>query len=290
MTPIRLGTRSSALAMAQTDMVARAIQALGDEVQYCPMTTEGDRQSGPLQALGGKGVFIRDIERALVGHEVDMAVHSLKDVTSTMAEGTVLAGFLGGESCADCLVSRAGWDLTTLPQGATVGTSSLRRAALCHYHRPDLQVVPIRGNVQTRLMQLARLDAVLLSEVGLRRLGITQWPSVSLSPLQFVPAPGQGVIAIQVRESDARAMAVATAISDANTQCHATAHIQFLKGAHFNCLIPLGMYSQVCDGRFMATLFRARDRHMAFAQFDCDIQDKDRVSWEWGNRWHHHPL
>lgn len=292
MMPFRLGTRSSALAMAQADLVAHAIQAQGASVTVCPMTTEGDRTMGPLQAMGGKGVFIRDIEQALLSHSVDMAIHSLKDVTATMAEGTVLAGFLGGESCRDCVVSHAGWDLSTLPLGATVGSSSLRRAALCHYYRPDIRVVPIRGNVQTRLAHLDTLDAVMLSEVGLLRLGLTQWPYVPLSPFSFVPAPGQGVIAIQVRDDDDRSLAMAEAISDATTRCHASAHTHFLKGAHFDCRVPLGMHSWVSAQRFMATLFRATDTYqqMAFAQFECDIQERDRVSWEWGQRWHHTPL
>ncbi|NDD66450.1 hydroxymethylbilane synthase [bacterium] len=292
MMPLRLGTRSSALAMAQADMVSHAIQVRGGEVTLCPMTTEGDRSMGSLQAMGGKGVFIRDIERALLSHEVDMAIHSLKDVTATMADGTVLAGFLGGESCRDCLVSHAGWDLSTLPSGATVGSSSLRRAALCHYYRPDIQVVPIRGNVQTRLASLDTLDAVMLSEVGLLRLGITQWPVVPLSPLDFIPAPGQGVIAIQVRDDDERARTMAAAISDPLTQCHASAHTHFLRGAHFDCQVPLGMHSWLVGQRFLATLFRATATYqqMAFAQFECGMEERDQVAWEWGQRWHHTPL
>ncbi len=287
MTPIRLGTRSSPLAMAQASLVRDVIRHVNPALEpvICPMTTLGDRVDGPLQEMGGKGVFIRDIEQALLDHHIDMAVHSLKDVTANMADGTILGGFVGNESCRDCLVGPAGVSLATLPVGAKVGTGSLRRRALLAYHRPDVVVVPIRGNIQRRLSYLTELDAIILSEVSLLRLPDLRVQYEPLSPLEFVPAPGQGVIGLQVREDDMGLQELARAMSPALTWLHASAHMQFLRGAQFDCRVPLGIYSTVLGDEWVATVFKADEclKQMQWFQYTCAIIEREEKAFEWGS-------
>lgn len=286
MIPIRLGTRSSPLAMAQASLVGDLIRQANPDIEpvICPMTTLGDRVDGPLQAMGGKGVFIRDIEQALLDCQIDMAVHSLKDVTANMAYGTILGGFVGNESCRDCLVGPAGVSLATLPVGAKVGTGSLRRRALLAYHRPDVEVVPIRGNIQRRLDYLSELDAIVLSEVSLLRLPDLLVPYEPLSPLEFVPAPGQGVIGLQVRSEDSGLQELARGISPDLTWLHASAHMQFLRGAQFDCRIPLGIYSTVVGDEWVATVFKADEslRQMQWLQYACGFLEREEKAFEWG--------
>src|SRR5216110_3034686 len=209
--PMKLGTRGSPLALVQARAVAARLGTLGVDVEIVPIRTEGDRRvDASLAAIGGKGLFVREIEEALREGLIDGAVHSLKDLPAELPAGLTLAAFAEREDPRDVLVSRSGASFEDLPVGAVVGTSSPRRRALALALRPDLVVEPIRGNVDTRLRRLERgaLDGVLLAAAGLARLGLTAPHAQLLDPEVFVPAVGQGVLAIEARADDRRAGAL----------------------------------------------------------------------------------
>jgi hydroxymethylbilane synthase len=207
---IRLATRGSALALAQAQAVATRLQAGGARVELLVVRTEGDRRAeARLAAIGGKGLFVREIEEALLRGDADVAVHSLKDLPAELPTGLMLAVFPEREDPRDTLVTRAPGALDALPRGAHVGSSSPRRRAIALSLRPDLAVEPIRGNVDTRLGKLASgaWDAILLAAAGLRRLGIAPPHATPLAPDVFVPAVGQGALGIEARADDAETLA-----------------------------------------------------------------------------------
>ncbi|MGE4170267.1 MAG: hydroxymethylbilane synthase [Candidatus Margulisiibacteriota bacterium] len=250
MTPIRLGTRGSALALIQANRVKTELEAAfpGTTVEIHIIKTEGDRnQTSLLSQIGGKGVFIRDIETALVQNTIDIAVHSLKDITSTLLPGLVLGGFLKPESRLDALVCKGNYTLDTLPTCAVVGTGAARRVAQLSMLCPDLNTKPIRGNVETRLAKLADptqgLDAILLSEAGLIRLNLTHHITQTLSPEEFLPAPGQGVIALEHRSDDAKAQHWCAALSDPTQTLLSQTELAFLSQVGLDCASPLGLYA-----------------------------------------------
>src|SRR5262245_57160213 len=196
---IRVGTRGSALALAQAGLVRAG---LGADAEIVPMRTEGDRLAdATLAAVGGKGLFVREIEEALLRGQIDVAVHSLKDLPAEPPAGLALVAFLPREDARDVLVALRSVTLDDLPPGAVIGTSSPRRRGLGLAAGPDLGVEPIRGNVDTRLRKLAAggFEAVLLAAAGLRRLGLAPAHCAPLDPERFVPAVGQGIIAVEAR-------------------------------------------------------------------------------------------
>ena len=259
---VRLGTRGSPLALKQAYMVQEQLQARFSDIQVSIIVikTQGDVDlQSPLSEIGGKGVFIKEIEQALLAGEIDIAVHSLKDVTSRVHPDLVLSGFLQAESIADALVSKSGYTLETLPLNAVVATGSIRRQALLKKLRPDVRTIGIRGNIQTRLTKLEdeSIQAILLSEAGLIRMGC----SYSVCPLdteQFYPAPGQGVIVIQTRVSDHESEALCDAINSIEQARLSRLELNLLAYVGFDCRIPLGVYTRYEQGQVSMQVFLAK--------------------------------
>jgi hydroxymethylbilane synthase len=249
---IRLATRASALALAQARSVADRLERGGARVQIVPMRTEGDRRAeARLAAVGGKGLFVREIEEALLRGDVDVAVHSLKDLPAELPPGLTLAIFPEREDARDVLVTRDGHGLESLGRGAVVGTSSPRRRAIVLSLRPDLVVTPIRGNVDTRLAKLAtrEWDAVLLAAAGLRRLGVAPRHATALPPDVFVPAVGQGVLGVEARADDAATQAALRPIDHAPTRACALAERAFLARLGASCVTPIAAHARHGDAR-----------------------------------------
>jgi hydroxymethylbilane synthase len=215
------------------------------------MTTDGDRfLSQPLSTIGGKGLFVKEIEQALLDGRADLAVHSLKDMTSFMPEGLMLAAVPTREDPRDAFCSPAGLTLATLPQGARVGTSSLRRSCALRSRRPDLEIVSLRGNVQTRLNRTRELGlaGTMLAYAGLKRLGLEAAVTEVLPTHVSLPAVGQGVLAIQCRSEDAEVRALLAPLDDALTRVAVTAERALLARLEGGCTVPLAGHATVTDG------------------------------------------
>jgi hydroxymethylbilane synthase len=243
--PLRIGTRGSALALWQARHVQERLAALGQAATLHEITTTGDRlQDRRLEAVGGKGAFLKEIEEALLADEVDLAVHSLKDVPTALPEGLALVAILERADPRDVLVS-SGARLSELRAGARVGTTSLRRRSLVRALRPELDIQDLRGNVDTRLRRLreGRFDAILLAMAGLSRLGRGGEATEVLEPRQFVPAPGQGAIAIECREDDAVARVAVAALDHEPTARAVAAERAFLAALGGGCNVPLGAHA-----------------------------------------------
>jgi hydroxymethylbilane synthase len=257
---VRIGSRGSLLALWQAEHVKARLEALGHAVSIQVITTTGDRvQDRRLEAVGGKGAFLKEIEEALLAGEVDLAVHSLKDVPTALPEGLRIAAVLERADPRDALVS-SGPRLLDLPEGSRVGTTSLRRQAVLRELRPDLVVSDLRGNVDTRLARLreGRFDAILLAMAGLVRLGRAGEVTEALDPSRFVPAPGQGAIALECREGD-RLLADAVAPLDHGPSSSAvTAEREFLARLGGGCNVPLGAHAQADGSGLKLVAFVAR--------------------------------
>jgi hydroxymethylbilane synthase len=231
-------------------------------VELVPIRTEGDRLAeARLAALGGKGLFVRELEQALIEGRVDCAVHSLKDLPAALPAGLVLAAFPPREAPGDVLVTRQGGGLDDLPAGAVVGTSSPRRRALVLALRPDLSVVPMRGNVDTRLRKLAdgACDGVVLAAAGLARLGLTPVHVRALDPAVFVPAVGQGILAVEARASDRRALALLEAVDHGPTRVCALAERAYLARLGASCNSPMAAHATLARGRLRVTALVASE-------------------------------
>jgi hydroxymethylbilane synthase len=257
---IRIGSRGSLLARWQAEHVKTRLEALGHAVSIQVITTTGDRiQDRRLEAVGGKGAFLKEIEEALLANEVDLAVHSLKDVPTELPAGLHLVAVLERADPRDAFVSN-GPRLFDLPAGSRVGTTSLRRQAVLRELRPDLLVSDLRGNVDTRLSRLreGRFDAILLAMAGLVRLGREAEVTEALDPMQFVPAPGQGAIGLECRDED-RSLAVAIApLHHAPSAAAVAAERAFLSGLGGGCNVPLGAYAQAVGLDWRLVAFVAR--------------------------------
>ena len=218
---LRVGTRRSALARAQTDFV---IAGLGAPVEIVPIVTAGDRTAAPIDVIGGTGVFVSALRDALLAGDIDLAVHSAKDLPVVPAEGIVLGAVPSREDPRDAVVARDKLTLAELPKGSLVGTGSPRRAAQLRALGLDLSVVPVRGNVDTRLAHVGEnLDAVVLAVAGLRRLGRFDAITEILDPVRFVPAPAQGALAVECRAGDLAAREALAAFDDAGARACITA-------------------------------------------------------------------
>jgi hydroxymethylbilane synthase len=245
---IRIGTRASVLALAQARSVAAALGPA--DVEIVPMRTEGDRLADArLAVVGGKGLFVREIEDALLRGDIDAAVHSLKDLPADQPSGLTLAAFPAREDARDVLVARQPATLHTLAPGARIGTSSPRRRALLLSMRPDLVVEPIRGNVDTRLRKLAdgAFDAVVLAAAGLRRLALAPEHCQPLDPEVFVPAVGQGIIAVQARGDDEATQARLRQVDEPATRLCALAERACLARLGASCNTPMAAHARL-DG------------------------------------------
>jgi hydroxymethylbilane synthase len=247
---IRLGTRRSALALAQSSIVADELSgASGRAVELVHITTEGDVSSAPLASLGGTGVFVSALRDALLSGEVDVAVHSLKDLPTAPAPGLELIAVPCRADARDALVARDGFTLATLPHAALVGTGSPRRAAQLKALRPDLEVVDIRGNIDTRLGLVVdgSVDAVVLAQAGLERLGRQAIVTQTIDPSQMLPAPGQGALAVEVREGalDESLQTPLRSLDDGATRAAVTAERAVLSALEAGCSAPVGALAVV---------------------------------------------
>jgi hydroxymethylbilane synthase len=248
---LRLGTRRSALAMAQSGRVADALRAVGHDVELVEVVTEGDRSAAAVAELPGTGVFVTELRARLLAGEVDFAVHSLKDLPTAPAADLVTAAVPRREDPRDALVSRDGLRLNALPVGSTVGTGAPRRVAQLRALGLGLEVVAIRGNVDSRLRRVSDgdLDAVVVAAAGLARLGRLGEASEILDPGQMLPAPGQGALAIECRSADtALTEILAAALDDATTRATVAAERVLLADLEAGCTAPVGALADVAEG------------------------------------------
>jgi hydroxymethylbilane synthase len=247
---MKIGTRGSALALAQTSTIARALEKSGVEVELVTITTEGDTSSASLASLGGSGVFASALREALLGGRVDAIVHSLKDLPTADFPGLAIAAVPKREDARDALCARDGLTLDTLPDGARVGTGSPRRRSQLLARRPDLEVVDIRGNVDTRLRRIGApdaggLDAVVLAAAGLSRLGRLDAVTEFLGIDGWPTAPGQGAVAVEVRAGDEK---LVSTLDHRATRTIVEAERQVLALLEAGCAAPVGVNAFVDDG------------------------------------------
>jgi hydroxymethylbilane synthase len=245
---LRIGTRGSPLALAQARMVQAALaEALGAEwnahtIEIVTIRTSGDRiQDRALSEAGGKGLFTKEIEEALSRGDIDLAVHSAKDMPTALPDGLMLAACLAREDVRDVFISRKAASLRELPRGAVVGTASLRRQAMVRRVRPDISTVVLRGNVETRLRKLdaGEVDATLLAIAGLKRLGLTDHATALLDENEFLPAVGQGAVTIEAREDDPRTRELLGRIDHADTGVALACERAFLAVLDGSCRTPI---------------------------------------------------
>ena len=257
MTIIRIGTRTSELALRQARMVQAALTAQGLESELVTYKTVGDKRlDEPLSSIGAKGLFTKELETGLLKRKIDVAVHSLKDLPTESPAGLVVAAVLVREDPRDALVVNGrimAESLAELPPGSRVGTSSLRRRAQLLSARPDLEVAELRGNVPTRLKKVdeGRVHAAILAAAGLHRLGAHQHIKSYLDAPAWLPAAGQGAIAVQTREDDDRIRPLAEAMNDVPTMCAVRAERAFLAALEGGCQVPIGALAIESEGGAM---------------------------------------
>ncbi|MBP1995941.1 hydroxymethylbilane synthase [Paenibacillus eucommiae] len=267
MKTIIVGTRQSTLALGQTEQVVEQLQRISDEhglgcnFEIKKIITKGDRiLDVTLSKVGGKGLFVKELEQGLLDGEIDMAVHSMKDMPFELPEGLVVGAVPIREDARDCIITRGHRSLDELPQGALVGTSSLRRASQMQHYRPDLRIESIRGNIDSRLRKLEAedFDAILLAAAGLHRLGWQDRISAYLPPEICLPAVGQGALCIECRGGDAFMLDLLSRFQDASTALAVRAERSFLGRLQGGCQVPLGAFASVSaessGGRPLLTL------------------------------------
>ena len=255
MRPLRIGSRGSILARWQAEFVRKQLfQVSGVEAEIFIIKTSGDKmQQAPLTQIGGKGIFIKELEEALLEETVDLAVHSVKDIPTETPSRLHFPAVCRRDDVRDCLVSSKGATLANLKQGARVGTSSLRRQAQLRHNRPDLDIRELRGNVDTRLRKVesGEYDAIILSKAGLDRLGWSQKITEALSPEISLPAVGQGAIAIQARVKDTEAADILGKLDDAETRTAVIAERALLAALQGGCQVPLGAWARIDRGELV---------------------------------------
>lgn len=246
---LRLGTRGSKLARWQAEWVAKQLTDAGHQVELILISTQGDVTTGPLGEAGGIGLFTKEIQRALLAEEIDLAVHSLKDLPTDPVAGLQLGAVPPRESNHDALVSCNFADLESLPSGARVGTGSVRRRAQLLHQRQDLSVLDIRGNVDTRLRKLdeGEYDAIVLAEAGLKRLGWSERISAVLDRSVMLPAVGQGALGVEIRADDQATAAAVDVLNDEATHLAVRAEREMLAALRGGCLAPVGAWARCTD-------------------------------------------
>jgi hydroxymethylbilane synthase len=246
---LRIATRHSPLAMWQAEHVAELLAAHGIETELVPLVSGGDIDMRPIDGSRQMGVFTKRIQQALIDDEADIAVHSLKDLPTAVDARFTLTAVPTRETVHDCLLAKMPHDLDDLPRGARIGTGSRRRAAQLLSLRADLDIQPIRGNVQTRLAKLeaGEFDAIILAKAGLVRLEMTEIPHVTLSLEQMLPAPGQGALGIETRSDDVEATKAVASIDHADTRAAVTAERTLLANLHGGCLAPIAALGKVTE-------------------------------------------
>ena len=250
---LRIATRKSPLALWQANHVRDALMARnpGLDVELFTMTTQGDKiLDTPLAKVGGKGLFVKELELGILEGRADLAVHSMKDVPVEFPEGLGLAAILKREDPRDVLISKTFSSIDALPEGARVGTSSLRRQCQLRARRPDLEVLDLRGNVNTRLTKLDNgdYDAILLAAAGVKRMGWEDRITEFLPPEQFLPAIGQGAIGIEIRVADERVSRVVKALNDEQTATRIRAERALNERLQGGCQVPIAGYSEISHG------------------------------------------
>ncbi|MCB9645854.1 MAG: hydroxymethylbilane synthase [Deltaproteobacteria bacterium] len=269
-TTVRIATRKSPLALWQAEHVAERLQALepGLQAELVKLTTQGDKiLDQALSKVGGKDLFVKEIEMALLDGRAEVAVHSLKDVPTDLPAGLSIRAFPPREDPRDALVSLKGYTMADLPKGAKVGTSSLRRAAQLLRRRPDVQIVPIRGNVQTRLRKLEEegMDATLLAYAGLLRLEMADVATEVLDPSVSLPAIGQGILAVETKDEDEATNRRVSALDDAGARAAALMERAFLRKLQGGCQVPIAGHATVDGDRIqMRGLVAALDGSLVY--------------------------
>ena len=283
---LRLGTRGSPLALAQARMVRQSLATAHgfdpEQIAIEVIRTSGDRiQDRPLADVGGKGLFTKEIEEALAAGTIDLAVHSSKDMPTMLPPGLVLSAFMEREDPRDAFISRKAKSIADLPRGATVGTASLRRQAMVKRQRPDLTIVPLRGNVETRLRKLDEgvADATLLALAGLKRLGLADAATAVLDVDEFLPAVGQGAIGIETRADDSRTRELLAAINHADTFCALAAERAFLAVLDGSCRTPIGGHATISGGRlhFRGMVVKPDGSEAFEATREGDVRDAEKL-------------
>jgi len=247
---IVIGTRGSKLALWQAEHIASRIRERfpAIEVTLKKIVTTGDKiLDVPLAKIGGKGLFTKELENAMLSGDIDLAVHSLKDMPTELPEGLMLAAITTRADASDAFVSLRYNSLDALPQGAKVGTSSLRRRAQILKYRPDLQTIDLRGNLDTRIKKLENqeMDAIILATAGLKRLGLEQYITQILPIEICLPAVGQGALAIETRQDDAEVLSVLEFLNDSETIAAVTAERAYLREVQGGCQVPVGVHGEV---------------------------------------------
>ncbi len=275
---IRIGSRGSALALWQARHVEARLRSLAHEVELRVIVTTGDRVlDRRLENVGGKGAFLKEIEEAMLAGEVDLAVHSLKDVPTALPEGLGLVAFLERADPRDAVLTGSGGPLSGLASGSVVGTTSLRRQCQLRAMRPDLRIEDLRGNVDTRIRRLreGRFAAILLAMAGLTRLGRQGEVTEVLDPDTFVPAPGQGAIALECRQGDHDVAGAVAALHHPPTAAAVAAERAFLHELHGGCNVPLGAHARPRDGGWHLLAFVGREDGSSLLRGEAEGEDPE---------------
>ena len=274
---IKIGTRGSKLALTQAKLVADSLKKVDPEIttEICVIKTSGDiMQDVTLTKIGGKGVFVKEIEDALLSGTVDLAVHSMKDVPTEIPEGLTFAAIMQREDVRDILVSKNNRKMEFMPRGARIGTGSMRRAAQLLAVLPDLAIVPLRGNLETRLKKIEteNLQGIILAAAGMKRMGLAEKISQYLPVETILPAVGQGALGLEIRESDDDLKSILTKLNHAPTAAEITAERSFLRHLGGGCLMPIAAFGKL-EGEQLSL-----DGLVAAPQGTSIIRDKVRGS------------
>ena len=274
---IKIGTRGSKLALTQAKLVADSLKKVDPEIttEICVIKTSGDiMQDVTLTKIGGKGVFVKEIEDALLSRTVDLAVHSMKDVPTEIPEGLTFAAIMQREDARDILVSKNNKKIEFMPRGARIGTGSMRRAAQLLAVLPDLAIVPLRGNLETRLKKIEteNLQGIILAAAGMKRMGLAEKISQYLPVETILPAVGQGALGLEIRESDDDLKSILTKLNHAPTAAEITAERSFLRHLGGGCLMPIAAFGKL-EGEQLSL-----DGLVAAPQGTSIIRDKVRGS------------
>jgi hydroxymethylbilane synthase len=285
--PLRIATRGSALALWQANHIReRLAQLHGVESELIRIRTSGDNfqhswVAQVSQQTGMKGVFIKELEEALLAGTADLAVHSMKDVPTENPAGLIFPAITRREDVRDCLISRDGAKLKDLPSGARVGTSSLRRQAQLRYQRPDLEILDLRGNVDTRLRKVAggEFDAIVLATAGINRLGASERITQILPPEIMLPAVGQGALGIEIRADDRETLRLVAALDDPESRAAVTAERALLRELEGGCQVPLGAWARRENGelRLEACVFSADGKEFVRNELCGHVDDAEEL-------------
>lgn len=285
---ITVGTRGSKLALTQTNWVVEELKKANPKVEFeiKVIKTKGDLVTHlPLHKIGDKGLFTKEIEQQLLEEKIDLAIHSMKDMPSILPDGLKFASIPKRQDPRDVLVLKDGYrSIDDLPKGAKIGTGSKRRTYQLLKVRPDLEIVPIRGNIDTRIRKIEdeNLDGVVLAAAGLIRAGLENSISYYLPTDMVVPAPAQGALAIEIRENDSVIEEIISHIRDENTEIQVAAERGFLKGVNGSCHIPMGAYCQINKDKITLTgLYGDEEGNkLVISSLDGKVEDAEKIGFE----------